>query len=311
MFAVGSLGANGGSAACAADARVITNAEETYAALHAQYASEAGLVSAGQLHDLSSMHDVALTGGQYTIVAVGRCIDSGSIGSGTSAATGIAVKLLSSTGTGLPGAQVEYLNGSWLPVGTTGSDGTAASVLSSGTYQFRIDYRGGSQTLPATAVAVGTPIQVHTVAVSVALNGGGGDHSGAAITHLGNDGYWMTDDSTDGSGAATLELLKGTYIFRADYHGQTNLLAPLAVSSPTAATFPLTTVTVGAGEAAAPVEHRANNGEWIPDGVTNASNNAPFDALAGAYTVRAHRSDNSQPQTDALVSGAAIAVNLP
>ena len=121
----------------------------------------------------------------------------------------------------------------------------------------------------------------------------------------------MTDDSTDTTGASALELLPGTYTFRADFHGETNLSSATGVLSSTTASFPLTTVTVGAGEAGAAVEHRANNGEWIDDGVSNGGNTATFDALAGDYTVRAHRHDGSTPQADIAVSGGTTSVNLP
>ena len=316
VFAVGNLSSNSGAAACAADASTITSAEEAYKALHTQYVSEAGLVSDGQLSSASSLHDIVVANGSYTLLDVGRCAGgSGAIAAGGSSSgggsTGATVQLMNSSGTPLPGAQVEYLNGSWLALGTTANDGSAASNLPSGTYQFRVDYRGQTQTLPATAVTAGTPVVIHTVPVTVHLTGGAGDHSGADITHQGNDGFWMTDDSTDGSGTSALELLPGTYTFRADYHGETNLSAPTGVVSATTASFPLTTVTVGVGEAGAAVEHRANNGEWISDGATSSSNTATFDALAGDYTVRAHRQNNSQPQTDVSVTGATITVNLP
>jgi len=315
VLAVGKLTSTSGATACSADARVVTDAEEAYAAQHLQYTSEANLVAAGQLQSASNMHDVVLNGGSYDIVATGQCADTGSVasggGSGAGGGTGVSVQLLSSTSAGLAGAQVEYLGGSWLSLGTTGTDGTATSNVPDGTYQFRVDYRGQTQTLPATPAAAGTPVVVHTVPVAVHLTGGAGDHSGAAIAHEGNDGFWMTDDSTDASGASGAELLPGTYTFRADFHGETNLSSPTGVLSSTTATFPLTTVTVGAGEAGAAVEHRANNGEWISDGVSNAGKTATFDALAGNYTVRAHRHDGSTPQADTAVGGGTTSVNLP
>ncbi len=318
VFAVGKLTSTSGATACAADARVITEAEEAYAAQHGQYATEAALVTAGQLKGASTMHDVTLSGGNYDIVAVGQCIDPGSIAAGGSggsgaggAGTGVGVKLLSSGGAGLAGAQVEYFSGSWLSLGSTASDGLAASGVADGTYQFRVDYRGQTQTLPATAVTAGTPLVIHTVSVGVNLTGGAGDHSGAAIDHQGNDGFWMTDDSTDAAGTSALELLPGTYTFRADFRGETNLSAPTGVLGPTTASFPLTTVTVGAGEANDPVDHRANNGEWIGDGVSNAGKTVTFDVLAGDYTFRAHRQDASTPQVDKTVSGATTSVNVP
>jgi prepilin-type N-terminal cleavage/methylation domain-containing protein len=316
VFAVGNLSGKSGAAACAADANVITTAEESYAAQHGQYTSESNLVSAGLLHDASTMHDVSLAAGSYDVVPVGQCVASGSAASppgsgGSGTAGGVTLQLLSSSGVGLPGAQVDYLSGSWISVGTTGSDGSVADNLPDGTYQFRIDYRGETQTLPAAPATAATPVVVHTVPVTVQMTGGAGDHSGAAIAHRGNDGFWMTDDTTNGGGASALELLAGAYTFRADYHGETNLSSPTTVSSATTAAFPLTTVTVGAGEAAAAVEHRANNGAWISDGVTSSGNTATFDALAGTYSVRAHRHNGSQPQMDALVGGGSTSVNLP
>ena len=131
-------------------------------------------------------------------------------------------------------------------------------------------HRGQTRTLPATAVTKDAPLEVRTVAVTVALVGGGADHSGAAIAHKGNDGFWMTDDTTGGAGTSSLQLLNGSYTFRADFHGQPTLGDATDVSGSTTANFPLTTVTVGAGESAAAVEHRANNGEWTSDGTADA-----------------------------------------
>ena len=84
----------------------------------------------------------------------------------------------------------------------------------------------------------------------------------------------------------------------------------MAVSTPATVGFALTAVAVGVGEAGASVEHRANNGEWIADGVTTAGGSATFDALAGTYTVRTHRLDSSQPHSDVVVSGATTTVDL-
>jgi general secretion pathway protein G len=306
VFAVSNLSTKGDEAACAADARAVTSAEEAYHALHSGYASEADLVTNGQLHSSSTLHDVTLSAGSYEIVPIGRCADSSSV-----AGPGVTVKLLTSGGAGLSGAQIEYFDGSsWLPVGTTGADGATAADLPDGTYAFRADYRGQTQTTAATAVTTGSVVEVHTFPVVVALNGGGGDHSGGAIAHLGNDGFWMTDDSTDGSGIALLELLAGSYTFRADFRGQTNLVNGIDVAGPTTVGFPLTTVTVDVGEASAGVEHRANNGEWIADGATNSSGIVMFDALEGGYTVRAHRSNGSIPQAGVSVLGGAVTVNL-
>jgi hypothetical protein len=120
----------------------------------------------------------------------------------------------------------------------------------------------------------------------------------------------MTDDSTNAAGASALELLPGTYTFRADFRGETNLSSPTGVLGPTTATFPLTTVTVNAGEAGDAVEHRANNGQWIGDGASSAAKTVSFDALAGDYTFRAHRLDTSTPQVDQAVSGATMTVSV-
>jgi prepilin-type N-terminal cleavage/methylation domain-containing protein len=307
VFAVSNLSTKGDAAACAADSREVTNAEEAYHALNTGYASEADLVANGHLHSSSSLHDVTLTGGTYQVVPVGRCVNSTSV---AAPGPGVTVKLLASGGAGMSGAQIEYFNGSaWLPVGTTGTDGAAVAALPAGTYPFQVDYRGQRQLIAATAVTTGSVVEVHTFPVTVVLSGAGGG-GGAAIAHLGNDGFWMTDDSTDGSGTAVLELLAGSYTFRADYSGETNIIPGIGVLGATTVSFPLTAVTVNVGEASAGVEHRANNGEWIASGTTNGGGTVTFAALEGDYTVRAHRSNGSIPQAGVSVGGGAVSVNL-
>jgi prepilin-type N-terminal cleavage/methylation domain-containing protein len=79
VFAVGGLQSKSQSSACANDRSALETAMETYRALNGTYATEGELVAAGQLRGESSMYDVMLGDGSYTLTPVGPCAEDGSI----------------------------------------------------------------------------------------------------------------------------------------------------------------------------------------------------------------------------------------
>jgi general secretion pathway protein G len=72
VFAVGGINDKGQTSACDADDSSLATAEEAYYAQNTAYISEASLVPK-YIHKESTLHDISLTTGNYTIVAVGKC----------------------------------------------------------------------------------------------------------------------------------------------------------------------------------------------------------------------------------------------
>lgn len=81
VFAVRNLTDNAQTSSCATERRQLDTAEEIHRTQNGSYATEAQLVSGGQLKSPSSMYDVTLAGGSYTLAAVGDCATTSSTGS--------------------------------------------------------------------------------------------------------------------------------------------------------------------------------------------------------------------------------------
>ena len=304
VFAVSSLTGKSQAAACADDARSVTDAQERYKALEGSYGTEAQLVSKQLLRQASSLNDIELSGGSYDVVPVGACVSDLQAAGGVAPGSAVSVRLLDSNGTGLEGATIEYSDGSWSDLGTTDGSGVALGDVPAGSYEFRVDYRGQTQTIAATAVTPGSVVDIHTVPVTVSVGGA----PGAAVAHLGNDGYWMTDDDTDGGGVAHLELLAGSYVFRADYNGTTDLIPGISVPGQPSVSFGIASVTVHSGGGGVGISHRGNNGTWIEDGATNGSGNVVVNVLPGSYEFRS--SNNPGSPTGVGIVGNTV-VNVP
>jgi prepilin-type N-terminal cleavage/methylation domain-containing protein len=73
VFAVQGSTDSASSSSCAADASALEQAEEAHKAATHSYASEAALVAAGRIRSESTLHDIELGGGSYTLVGIGDC----------------------------------------------------------------------------------------------------------------------------------------------------------------------------------------------------------------------------------------------
>ena len=75
VFSVAGINNRGESSACKADKNTLTVAEEAHYAENNSYVDEAGLVSGGYIESQSSLYNVTVAGGDYTITAVsgGSC----------------------------------------------------------------------------------------------------------------------------------------------------------------------------------------------------------------------------------------------
>lgn len=83
VVATHTLSSKGQAAACAADSHQIDEAEQRYSVEQGSYGTEAQLVAADTLRQQSTLHDVVLAGGDYSIVGVGQCASSDLVASPT------------------------------------------------------------------------------------------------------------------------------------------------------------------------------------------------------------------------------------
>lgn len=76
VFAVQGSTNSASDSSCKADATALEQAEEAQKAATRSYATEAELVAAGRLRRQSTLHDIELDGGSYTLVGIGDCAES-------------------------------------------------------------------------------------------------------------------------------------------------------------------------------------------------------------------------------------------
>ncbi len=326
VFAVGGINDRGQASACAEDARTLKTAEETYRATKGTYATEDALVAAGLLTKASDLHDIALITNAYSVEDTGSCASSAaapvttqgiSIASGGQ--PGLTVALATGADQPLAGGDAQYSDGSWIPIGITGTDGQANTKVPDGSYTFRVDFRGETMTSKPMKVTSGSIITFHTVTTTVRFSNpvDGEDLADSPIAMRGNDGYWMTIDATDKSGVAVAELLPGDYEARVDFHGSTKVYPSVAVANPTTIDVPLTQTRIHTGQGVA-ATHRGNNGQWAPDSAADSTGFTTTSLLAGTYDFDVPALHNGVkkggaglPQLGVDISGTTFDVKLP
>jgi prepilin-type N-terminal cleavage/methylation domain-containing protein len=283
VYAVSGFTKKSQAAACADDQRSIVDAEERYSVQVGGHGTEDQLVAQHLLTGPSSLHDIVLSASDYEVTPVGSCVSDDDVAAGTGAPTAAigSVRLLDSAGAGLEGAEIAS-SGKGGSLGLTDADGAVAGTLAPGTYDLSVDYRGETQDIVGATVADGKPADVHTTPLIVNVEGA----AGAAISHLGNDGFWVRDDDTDAKGIARLELLEGSYTVRADFNGATNIVSGVSLPKEPFVTFSVARVTLISAPGVR-VGHRGNNGEWIEDGATDKSGAVDVSLLPGDYDFRA------------------------
>ncbi len=311
VFSVGGIGDRGEVAACTTDERVLDTAQAANKAQFGAYGKESDLVAHALLDEESLLHDIELTDDGYTLVDTGDCapepttttlpvttttlpVTTTTLGAsaGTGGSSGVTVKLVDSTGDGLPGGAVAYSQSYWVGMPNTDSDGSSNAALPSGSYTFRVDYRGQTNRFGPVAVSSGSVVTFVAATITVRLTGGSGTLAAAAISHRGNDGYWVGDTATSAGGTSTFKVLPGALTVRADFRGQTNQQS-VTVAGDHTVDFALAAATVrltGAqgSIAAASIAHLGNDGYWVGDGSTNSAGIATFFLLPGTgYSVSA------------------------
>ena len=73
VFAIGGIQSQGAKNACASDRAALERAMEGHKAVYGSYATEAALVTAGDLRRVSTMYDVTLTASGYTLSPTATC----------------------------------------------------------------------------------------------------------------------------------------------------------------------------------------------------------------------------------------------
>ena len=131
------------------------------------------------------------------------------------------IRLLDSTGNGLPGGTVKYYSGGWKNIpGETDENGQLSYDIPAGTYKFRMTYEGGvneqTQDVSSDPVVVFQTVNV-TVRLQDSLNG---DLAGGGVKYYA--GGWKSFGTTDASGEVSKELLPKSYKFRMTYEGGVN-----------------------------------------------------------------------------------------
>lgn len=77
VLAVGAMKGSSQEVACSTDERTLDTAEQALLATTGSAGDEALLVSSGYIDGPSEYHDIALSGSEYKIVAVGPCVSNG------------------------------------------------------------------------------------------------------------------------------------------------------------------------------------------------------------------------------------------
>jgi prepilin-type N-terminal cleavage/methylation domain-containing protein len=99
VFAVRGITDQGESSAAASDVKTLESAEESHMAKFGTYASESDLVAAGLLREQSTLHDITLAAGSYSVVAQAV---AGPTTTGAGAPSGGATQGVASTIAGVP-----------------------------------------------------------------------------------------------------------------------------------------------------------------------------------------------------------------
>lgn len=131
----------------------------------------------------------------------------------------VQVSLLNSHGAGIAGGQATYAGNGWQTIGTTGPDGKVSMLLPSttSTLTVRMTYQGMSRDL-AQNINYAPNFTFTTVNTKVTLQDSAGNGiADGTITYAGSS--WSSFGTTDDSGAASKELLPGSYKFRMTYGG--------------------------------------------------------------------------------------------
>jgi hypothetical protein len=243
-----------------------------------------------------------------TVVNCSATDAAGNVASGSFAVTvreGVTVQLIDSRGIPISGGVVQYYSGSWLPFGTTGSDGRVSLALPMRSYTFRMTYAGGVKDI-AQNTAANSVVTYRTTNVNVQLKDSSGLPLDAGTVQY-YAGSWRAFGTTAG-GQVSLELLPVSYTFRMLYAGgtqdktqNTSTGAPVIFQTVTA-TVRLAS-SVGAPLDGGQVQYYA--GSWRPFGVT-AGGQASLELLPVAYTFRVTLAGGVQDKAQTVASGTVV-----
>ena len=216
-------------------------------------------------------------------------------GSVVTFATGrVTLRALDSAGDPLgPGLALSYNGGgSWHALGTTGPDGTFAVELVPGSYSFRATWLGATETVSAS-VTDGSVVTFATGRVTLRALDSAGDPlgPGLALSYNGG-GSWHALGTTGPDGTFAVELVPGSYSFRATWLGATETVSA-SVTDGSVVTFATGRVTLraldSAGDPLGPGLALSYNGggSWHALGTTGPDGTFAVELVPGSYSFRA------------------------
>jgi VCBS repeat-containing protein len=212
-----------------------------------------------------------------------------------------------SNGNPLSGVPVSFRSASGAVTSvTTGSDGTASTVLAPGAYKVTATYANGSasQTLTVTANGPNT-VSFSTVAVTVQVNDpDSSDIAAASVAYAGSTGTFGPKTPVSTSGQVIFQALPGTSTFTAYVAGGTQTQAiTVSPSGNNTVTFTTVPVTVQINDpdssdiAVASVAHAGSIGTFGPKTAVSSSGQVIFQALPGTSTFTAYDAGGTQTQS--------------
>ena len=307
------------SVSCKGDLQRLKTAETTYYQREGAYANEDELVKAELLSELSESHEVISAGSSYTIAESGRCIGTNtSYGSpapvvGVSDQSGATVALFASDGNAVAGGVVEYgVKSKWTTMGTTDSSGKVNSALSDGIYDFRVAYKGATNTLSAVNVKQGTMVTFPAVALTVTLaNGAGAPLSGGTVTIRGTNGSNFAFGTTSLSGSVVGNVLPSAYDVTMTYSKKSVTRTAQPVNGAKTVSFATGTLTVKmmsgkTGLSGGAVSVTPSGGSPTSIGSTDSSGSVTTTLMDGNYTVTMVYQGWTSTQTIAFVGDATV-----
>jgi len=155
----------------------------------------------------------------------------------------VTVRLIDSTGAGLPGGQVEYYRKGWHSLGVTDPNGEVKAILPPGTYAFAVTYEGTREQKDNIDITTTHTVIFQTVKMAVNLQrcDGTGLPGGEAEYYAKG---WHSMGDTDPSGSASAEMLPGSYSFAMTYQGTRQQIDNVDITTTNPLVFNTTGVTI-------------------------------------------------------------------
>jgi hypothetical protein len=212
----------------------------------------------------------------------------------------VSLRLLTSTGSAIPGAPIDFNNGTWQSLGNTDATGTITTELLGLNTTFRVTHRGLTVS-KSQNTGTNPSVVFQTVGVVVhLLDSTGATAIQGALVEFSN-GTWQSLGNTDATGTVTAELLGLNTNFRVTHRGltvnksQNTATNANLVFQTVPVTVRLLDSTGTGGIPGASVEYFG--GTWQSLGTTNASGTVASELLGLSTTFRISHVGQAQQKT--------------